>query len=268
MTSIPYVDQVLRALDEGHPIASMFAEDLHWGVWDRRRGRKVSVADYKHAAQILTYRFAEVGMIGAGRSSRVLDLGCGAGGLCAAAVTSRPDAVVVGVDNDIRQLSRCGVSAGVGLVCSDGLYLPVRSGSFTHVLALESLFHIGERYILFREVKRVLVDGGVFVVADFVPPDSLHWLNAPNWFGKRNSLFGSTYLVRSLREYREAGVAAGFELESVQDWTAETLPTYAALSHLGRGMLTCRQRGALRLLGAASAIGLLRYRVLTFRSTG
>lgn len=91
-----------------------------------------------------------------------LDVGCGTADLAAAAGGSTP---VVGIDVALRwlvvarlRLEREGIPAY--LVCANAERLPFQEGAFQRVVSLGLLEHCADRPAVFREVRRVLRDGG------------------------------------------------------------------------------------------------------------
>jgi SAM-dependent methyltransferase len=125
-------------------------------------------------------------------TSRVLDLGCGRGGVME--LVWREVALPLGVDPDIASLRehrtrRSRLPAGEGLAgnsmplaCALSERLPFHESSFDAVLALWVLEHLPEPQRVFHEVARVLAPGGVFL---FLTPNALHpivWANrAGQW---------------------------------------------------------------------------------------
>ena len=115
----------------------------------------------------------DIGRLGLAPGSRLLDLGCGPGGpltfvlrstgcrglglerSAAAARLARDRAAALGVEGQaaIREadLDRP---------------LPLESGSFEAAMALDVVLHLRDRAELFREVARVLVPGGRFLLTD------------------------------------------------------------------------------------------------------
>jgi SAM-dependent methyltransferase len=99
---------------------------------------------------------------------RLLDIGCGSGGLLVAA--ARRGLEVVGVDIALRwlvvarrQLEEAGVDAL--LVAADGALLPFRAGTFDVVTSIETLEHAADqRGFLFSCLGAVRAGGAAYVV--------------------------------------------------------------------------------------------------------
>jgi ubiquinone/menaquinone biosynthesis C-methylase UbiE len=103
---------------------------------------------------------------------RVLDLGCGGGGLCRALVPLiAPDGHVIGADAspdavDLATRLSGGVAVGVlTYVCADGHSLPFADGSFDAALCISVLAFCADPGRVLAELRRVLRPGGCLVLA-------------------------------------------------------------------------------------------------------
>lgn len=108
---------------------------------------------------------------------RVLDLGCGTGTMAVLIRERVPDAVVVGVDGDPKVLAiarkkAARLSPPVQFEEAFADHLPHGDASFDRVLSSLVLHHLTheQKLAALREVRRVLVPGGAFHLADFGPP--------------------------------------------------------------------------------------------------
>ena len=93
-----------------------------------------------------------------GAGTRLLDAGCG-NGLYLRAMARRQ----VRVAGVICRWGCCGRQPARALFSADVAALPVRDGVFDVVLAVHMLYHVPERATAVRELRRVLVPGGVCV---------------------------------------------------------------------------------------------------------
>jgi len=98
------------------------------------------------------------------RSGSLLDVGCGTGGLLAAA--SAAGAEPVGVDIALRWLvvasrALAEVGAPARLVAADGALLPFRAGSFDTVVCVETLEHAEDQRGLLHSCMAAARPGGV-----------------------------------------------------------------------------------------------------------
>jgi ubiquinone/menaquinone biosynthesis C-methylase UbiE len=122
---------------------------------------------------------------------RVLDLGCGTGGLTLLIKRLHPRADVVGLDPDPRALARARRKAdraalSVQLDQGFGDALPYPDGAFDRVLSAFVLHHLAaeEKEPTLREARRVLRPGGALHLLDFGGPDPAaggfltRWLHA------------------------------------------------------------------------------------------
>lgn len=101
---------------------------------------------------------------------RILDVGCGTGGLLAdVGRTAR----AVGVDGSRLALGYCRRRGVRDLACADAGRLPFRSGSFDVVMMFDVLEHYVDEVALLGDVRRLLRPAGVLVVS--VPAFEFLW---------------------------------------------------------------------------------------------
>ncbi|MGH7018947.1 MAG: methyltransferase domain-containing protein [Brevundimonas sp.] len=175
---------------------------------------------------------------------RLLDVGCGAGGMMVAA--ARQGVQAVGVDIALRwlviarkHLESLGLEAR--LVCADAEALPFADGGFTHVAAVDVVEHARDPDALVAECGRQLADGGRL------------WISATNrlWLGPHPAvgLWAAGWMPARLRTARLIRLCGVDSLRFVH------------LLSPFRVMRTCRERG-LRILSrrprAVSGGGALR----------
>ena len=167
----------------------------------------------------------DVRRLGLSAASRLLDLGCGAGGPLAfvlAAVGCRG----TGIERSgaaLRAVRARGESQGVThlmVTQQADLDAPLRfePGSFDAAISLDVVCHVRDRAMLFREIARVLSPGGSFlftdpcVLAGSVSSEEL----------RRRSIHGDTRLAAP--GWNEAALqAAGFHLIDTEDRTGSVL---------------------------------------------
>src|SRR5690349_10101314 len=89
-------------------------------------------------------------------ASRVLDLGCGRGGVME--LLWRDVRRAVGVDPDLASLREH--RAGLPLACATGEALPFAAGCFDVVIALWVLEHLPQPQVMLQGLQRVLAPGG------------------------------------------------------------------------------------------------------------
>jgi SAM-dependent methyltransferase len=95
----------------------------------------------------------------------VLDIGCGNGMYVAVLAQRRHEGFVTGVDLSRGMLAAAArVAPGTPLAQADAQHLPFRDTSFDIVLAMHMLYHVPDRALALREVRRVLTPGGVALV--------------------------------------------------------------------------------------------------------
>ena len=101
--------------------------------------------------------------------SRVLDLGCGRGGVLEELGTAA--GLAVGLDPDLRSLFEHRAADVVSRTCGTADALPYRGESFDLVCCSWVLEHLPRPARVLSDVARVLVPGGDLV---FVTPNSVH----------------------------------------------------------------------------------------------
>jgi SAM-dependent methyltransferase len=138
---------------DDHTIDEMYAlEDRHWWFVGKRLlvGALLSPVDL--------------------RGRRVLDVGCGTGGVLS---SIGADAVAVGVDRSRAALAYCR-RRGIGrLACADGDRLPFAADSFDVVTMLDVLEHFDDEAGLLASVRALLRPGGTLLVS--VPAFQFLW---------------------------------------------------------------------------------------------
>jgi SAM-dependent methyltransferase len=134
-------------------IHEMFAlEDRHWWFL----GKRLLVAALLSSTEL--------------RGRRVLDVGCGTGGVLSALGA---DTVAVGVDRSRAALTHCRQRGIRNLACADGDKLPFAPGSFDVVTMLDVLEHFADEAALLASVRALLKPGGTLLVS--VPAFQFLW---------------------------------------------------------------------------------------------
>lgn len=97
--------------------------------------------------------------------ARVLDVGCGTGGMLAALRERAPGWELAGIDRDPAAVRHCAERRLTGVVQGDAAALPFASESFDAVVCLDVLYHaeVDEGAAL-AEIGRVLVPGAILVL--------------------------------------------------------------------------------------------------------
>ncbi|MGE0222141.1 MAG: class I SAM-dependent methyltransferase [Acetobacteraceae bacterium] len=228
----PYFDSLLAAYRAGHA-----GRHVHLGFWDNPPplGLPVMPAAFEAAQARLTARMLQAAALQPGR--RVLDVGCGLGGLLAAVNDTCADMSLTGVNIDPRQLAICGTIAPrsgnhLSLVEADACALPFPAGRFDTVFCIEAMFHFRARRLFLAEAARVLRQGGVLLLTDILmrPPPAAPWPDAHiaavirRDYGPWPEIWAERCAV--------VGDAADWGLDVVgdQDWSAATLPSYGIIA--------------------------------------
>ena len=106
---------------------------------------------------------------------RLLDIGCGAGGIDIALVRNHGAGYVTGIDVEDTVLAharelidRERLTARIGLEKVAPGPLPFPAASFDVVFSKDSIVHIADKHALMSEVFRVLKPGGRFIASDWL----------------------------------------------------------------------------------------------------
>ena len=145
--------------------AVRFRSEYHYAVFEYWRSAKVF--GYLERAGVRTF-------------GRVLDDGCGGGGMCVSFAEEARS--VVGIDPTPRFRdagARLAAEKGTGNVrftCADGTALPFRPGSFDLVLSHAVIEHVADPAAYLREARRVLKPGGFLFLqtAPYLSPSGAH----------------------------------------------------------------------------------------------
>jgi SAM-dependent methyltransferase len=171
-------------------------------------------------------------------AARLLDLGCGRGGLVEQ--LDHPASCIVGIDPDLDSLREHRLPHLPRAAALSG-HLPFVPATFDVVAASWLLEHLPQPATTFAEIGRVLRPGGVFI---FITPNARHplaWANrvagrlgraqgrlVDRLYGRAEAdTFPTAYRANSAEALARLCVAAGLALQSL---TFVADPTYLAFS--------------------------------------
>jgi SAM-dependent methyltransferase len=159
-----------------------------------------------------------------GPEDTVLDVGCGIGGP-ARQLAAATGAHVTGVDllprhvDGATTLSRAvGMQRSTTFVVGDATRLPFGQAAFDAACLLFVGENVEDKPALFRSVRRVLRDGGRFVLYDPVLAGNRQPTFPLPWSGEA----GNSHLATA-EEYAAGLAGAGFALAEQRDWSAEVV---------------------------------------------
>jgi len=148
------------------------------------------------------------------RGARVLDIGCGLGGIDLLLVTEHGAGHVVGIDvnPDVIELARelaerKGLSHAVSFAASTPGPLAFPDNSFDVVFSKDAMVHVPDKRAFYAEIRRVLKPGGRLMASDwFWKPDAENDPLVKTWVG--SNPIGFVYTT--VAEAGDALKAAGF----------------------------------------------------------
>ena len=187
-----------------------------------------------------SFREAVLGLLRMDNS--LLDLGAGAG--VVRQMNFKPECGrVAGVDPDPRVLENPNLHEAL---VGTGEAIPYPDSRFDVVISNNVLEHLERPAAVFREVSRVLKDGGVFLAKT---PNRNHYVTllarlTPTWFHKfvnrmrgraEEDTFPTVYRANSARQLRRLAQAAGFSVVSIRaiEGRPEYLRSFGPLYLLG-----------------------------------
>ena len=155
---------------------------------------------------------------------RVLDIGCGTGGIARFLAQAFGPDQVVGIDVDqglidtaIREAAEAGLTDRLSFKCVEPGPLPFEQDCFDVVFSKDAMIHIADKESLFAEIFRVLKPGGQVAACDWMsgsePPFSPE---LERYIALENLGFG----MASPQRYRGAMQAAGFTDIELRDRNA------------------------------------------------
>lgn len=145
---------------------------------------------------------------------RVVDIGCGSGGVTVSLVERHGAASVIGIDVEApvcaharRRVADAGLDSVVEIRQVEPGPLPFADGSVDVVFSKDSIVHIPDKEALAREAIRVLRPGGWFVASDWLTDrDGEPTPEMKRYLAEEDLDFG----MASSTRYAEALRAAGF----------------------------------------------------------
>ena len=251
-----YFDAMLDAWAAG-----WVGREVHFGWWPEPP--PPGPLDFAAAQARLTEQV--LGLAAPAAGMRVLDVGCGFGGVLEALAAGCPGLHRAGLNIDPRQLAICaGLSPRPWLVAGDAGALPFVAGGFDLLICLEAAFHFASRARFLAEAARVLRPGGALVLADILlaPPRADAPFGAAAAAAALDGEYGPWPEPWLDREgLLRAAAAAGLVAEAERDLTEGTSPTHRITAPVGQ-VPASAAGGVLRELHAA---GCLRYAAFRFR---
>lgn len=197
----------------------IWGDHLHHGLWSTGR------ESVWEAVAALVDRVAEEARVGPG--ARVCDIGCGYGAT-ARQLTETRGARVVGLTVSKKQYAHASRSSGRDgprFILGDWLRNDFPDESFDAILAVESLAHMTDKPLFFREAARTLRSEGRLVLCPWMAaenprPWQVRWVLEPICREGRVPSLGSA------SEYRAMLERAGLRFVRAEDWTRRVAKTW------------------------------------------
>jgi SAM-dependent methyltransferase len=185
------------------------------------------------------------------RGCRVLDIGCGLGGVDELLVLGHGAQAVVGVDIDPALLARmdermraAGLSLQVTTRCVEPGPLPFAAGEFDVVFSKDAIVQIPDKRSVFAEAYRVLRPDGRLIASDWLRGGSVSYSPEMREFFR---LEGIAYNMASLEESAATLREVGFSEVEVRDrnewYRARARAELASLAGEWRATLEARIGG-------------------------
>ena len=148
------------------------------------------------------------------RGKRVLDIGCGSGGITLFIAHRFSPAEIVGFDVELPVIRKArhraadaGLTEQVEFTQGPPGGLPFPDGSFDVVFSKDAMVHIPDKDAIFAEIFRVLKPGGAFAASDWlIGHDGEPTREMKDYIAAEGLSFG----MASAKRYAEAMTKAGF----------------------------------------------------------
>lgn len=197
------------------------------------------------------------------RGVKVLDIGCGSGGITLSLAADHGAAGVVGIDVEQPVLDKArsratarGLEARVEFVLIEPGAFPFPDESFDVVFSKDAMIHIPDKEALFEDVFRLLRPGGRVLASDWMIAHD----DEPSPEMKRYiEQEGLSFAMASPERYRRAMEAAGFvdvELRNRNPWYVE----------VARGELAALQGDLYEKAAAAAGREIVDHNIETWRA--
>ena len=163
------------------------------------------------------------------QGKHVLDIGCGIGGIDILLVKTHGAAMVTGTDVDGRLVScaqeaaeRAGLAQQVFPQLVEPGPLPFPNNHFDIVFSKDSILHIPDKEMIYREIYRVLKPGGWIATSDWYGSTLPKTKEYDAWF----AVFGLDVEMAPIEEAAELITAVGFVDVTYEDrnqWYAQNM---------------------------------------------
>lgn len=243
--NLPYIDEILSKIDsQDENYERAFMQNIHFGYWSELRNSEISaIEDYEKGTSSLTEEIMKLARVET--KQEILDIGCGFGGTVNALNQVLSNKKIVGVNIDERQLQVAQKNYGQGIrgnqisfVAADAQKMPFADESFDLALAIECIFHMPDRNQFLKEAFRVLKPGGTMIITEIVLDNRNPLKLAANMLKNIPALLtykkniGTLGAPGTMSSYEKLAKKNGFEIENIENWSRNILPTFSLLKTL------------------------------------
>jgi tocopherol O-methyltransferase len=203
----------------------LWGEHLHHGLWEEQWEDDPQLSIQETTRRLLKVTIAPLSLQ---PGERVVDIGCGYGAE-ARWIAEHTAAHVTGITLSALQVQLAKehpppVRGSTVIQQGDWLHNDFDDHSFGVAVAIESLAHMPDKRLFFRQLSRTLASGGRAAIACWTAAPDCSFLETI--LLRRLCRDGQLPSLGTLREYRELAEGAGLRFTNYRDLTTAVEPTW------------------------------------------